>query len=97
MHAAAGLIAWRGHGDRKLGERHARARATGDADLADLADLLMGELFPTEDTRGGVMFADLARHWRLEVELVGDRAIEDPDTAEQILRKTERRLSDVLA
>jgi hypothetical protein len=94
MHAAAGLIAWRGHGDRKLGERHARARATGDADLADL---LMGELFPTEDTRGGVMFADLARHWRLEVGLVGDRAIEDPDTAEQILRKTERRLSDVLA
>jgi hypothetical protein len=91
MHAAAGLIAWRGHGDRKLGERHARARATGDADL------LMGELFPTEDTRGGVMFADLARHWRLEVGLVGDRAIEDPDTAEQILRKTERRLSDVLA
>jgi hypothetical protein len=37
MYAAAGLIAWRGHGDRKLGERHARARATGDADLADLA------------------------------------------------------------
>jgi hypothetical protein len=44
-----------------------------------------------------VAISPSARHWRLEVGLVGDRAIEDPDTAEQILRKPERRLSDVLA
>jgi hypothetical protein len=53
MHAAAGMIAWRGQGDRELSERYAQARAIRDTDLADP---LMGELLPTEDTRGGVMF-----------------------------------------
>jgi hypothetical protein len=76
MHAAAGLVAWRGEGERELGERYAHARAAGHADLADL---LMDKVFPSDAIDGGVMFADIARHWRLEIGLVGARAIEDPD------------------
>jgi hypothetical protein len=57
----------------------------------------MEEVFPSDAIDGGVMYADIARQWRMEVGLVGPPAIEDPDRAERVLRKTERRLSAVLA
>jgi len=56
----------------------------------------MEQIFPSDAIAGGVMFAEIARHWRLEIGLVGDRAIEDPDGAEQVLRESERRLSSLL-
>ncbi|HEY2960638.1 MAG TPA: bifunctional nuclease domain-containing protein [Actinomycetota bacterium] len=71
-HDSGALVAWAGRGDQQVLERYCQARADGDADLTQL---LMREVFPTDQVEA-VMFRTVGRLSRVEVAITGEHGDE---------------------
>jgi RNA polymerase sigma factor (sigma-70 family) len=89
-HDSGTLVAWAGRGDQPVLERYCQARADRDADLTQL---LMREVFPTDRVEA-VMFRSVGRLSRVEVAITG----EHPDElGKQFAERTDQAVRELEA
>jgi hypothetical protein len=89
-HDSGALVAWSGSGEEATLARYCQARADRDADLTQL---LMREVFPSDEVEA-VMFRTVGRLSRVEVGIAGEHSDE---LGKQFAQRTDQAVRELEA
>jgi RNA polymerase sigma-70 factor, ECF subfamily len=94
MHQRDALVAWQGIGSHQTLARYSAAKANGDEDLTRFYGL---EVYPWDEVMGGIAFADVASHWRLEIALPAETPPEQQEPQQARIDQAVSELASLLA
>jgi RNA polymerase sigma-70 factor, ECF subfamily len=88
------LVAWQGIGDHPTLARYSAAKANEDEDLTRFYGL---EVYPWDEVMGGIAFADVAAHWRLEIALPAETPPDQQEPQQARIDQAVSELANLLA
>jgi RNA polymerase sigma factor (sigma-70 family) len=94
MHEGGALVAWQGIGDQQTLARYSAAKTNGDEDLTRFYGL---EVYPWDEVMGGIAFADVASHWRLEIALPAETPPDQQEPQQARIDQAVSELASLLA